>query len=95
MIVDGLEKERDFYFKKLRDVEILVQNRQGMHFLTLDILIVIKLRTSFVDQEGSSDVGKFCQELSSVLYSTEEGFELPPDDDNLVEPEAQIIDETF
>ncbi|KAI3651469.1 hypothetical protein MP228_003680 [Amoeboaphelidium protococcarum] len=75
VIVDGLEKERDFYFKKLRDVEILVQNRQ--------------------DQEGSSDVGKFCQELSSVLYSTEEGFELPPDDDNLVEPEAQITDETF
>jgi len=54
--LEGLEKERDFYFSKLRDIEILVQTQlEG-------------------DGEGKDETLKKIQE---ILYSTEEGFEVP------------------
>ena len=61
--VDGLERERDFYFAKLRDVEILVQNL---------------MEGSEVDAE--SELGKFAKQVQAILYSTEEGFEIPQDE---------------
>ena len=52
--IDGLEKERDFYFGKLRDVEILCQQPE------VESIPVI-------------------EEITKVLYATEDGFEAPPD----------------
>ncbi|CAG8730619.1 3795_t:CDS:2 [Acaulospora morrowiae] len=54
--LDGLEKERDFYFGKLRDIEILVQQQ--------------------FDNEPENQLLK---EIQSILYSTEPGFEAPPE----------------
>ncbi|KAF7342015.1 hypothetical protein MVEN_01788700 [Mycena venus] len=54
----GLEKERDFYFEKLRDIEILVQ--QKMETL-----------------EASGQDDETLREIQKILYSTEEGFEVP------------------
>ncbi|CAG8845749.1 11610_t:CDS:2, partial [Racocetra persica] len=54
--IDGLEKERDFYFGKLRDIEILVQQR--------------------IDSEPDNPLLK---DIQSILYSTEDGFEVPPE----------------
>lgn len=56
--LEGLEKERDFYFAKLRDIEIMVQQQ-----------------TEELAKEGREDVT--LSEIQKILYSTEDGFEVP------------------
>ncbi|TFK48853.1 hypothetical protein OE88DRAFT_1664064 [Heliocybe sulcata] len=56
--MEGLEKERDFYFNKLRDIEIMVQAQ-------IEVL----------EAEGQSD--ETLKKIQEILYSTEEGFEVP------------------
>jgi len=57
--VAGLERERDFYFSKLRDIEVLIQ--QAME----------------EDPEISKDDKNIFKQIQDILYSTEEGFEIP------------------
>ncbi|KAN0111173.1 Calponin homology domain containing protein [Russula decolorans] len=56
--LEGLEKERDFYFAKLRDIEIMVQQQ-----------------TEDLAKEGREDIT--LGEIQKILYSTEDGFEVP------------------
>jgi len=58
----GLERERDFYFSKLRDIELLIQQE--------------------VDNDPSLEKNEdgIYKRIQSILYSTEEGFEIPPED---------------
>lgn len=56
--VTGLERERDFYFSKLRDIELLIQ--QAME----------------ADPELEKEDG-LLKQIQAILYSTEEGFEIP------------------
>ncbi|KAF2680399.1 hypothetical protein K458DRAFT_421628 [Lentithecium fluviatile CBS 122367] len=56
--VAGLERERDFYFSKLRDIELLIQ--QAME----------------ADPELEKEEG-LLKQIQTILYSTEEGFEIP------------------
>ncbi|KAK4050407.1 microtubule integrity protein mal3 [Microbotryomycetes sp. JL201] len=58
--VDGLEKERDFYFNKLREIEILIGAR---------------LETE--DETMTETEKNLLLEIQQILYSTEEGFEVP------------------
>ncbi|GBE85460.1 Microtubule integrity protein [Sparassis crispa] len=67
--LEGLEKERDFYFSKLRDIEIIV----GQQLETLEA-------------EGKDD--PLLRDVQKILYSTEEGFEVP-------EPGTVDEEETF
>ncbi|KAG0039175.1 hypothetical protein BGZ82_009326 [Podila clonocystis] len=71
--VAALEKERDFYFGKLRDIEVFIQQ----------------------DLEQSPEAGEsqLLKEIQAVLYSTEDGFEVPQDE--LVVVEEEYPDETF
>lgn len=57
--VAGLEKERDFYFTKLRDIELLLQNAIE------------------ADPELEKDENGLIRSIQAILYSTEEGFEIP------------------
>lgn len=65
LTVDGLEKERDFYFGKLRDIEIMVQE---------------ELDAAEQEQPGHVEL-PIMKEIQAILYSTEEGFEVPPEDE--------------
>ncbi|WEW55237.1 microtubule integrity protein mal3 [Emydomyces testavorans] len=57
--IAGLEKERDFYFAKLRDIELLLQ--QAVE----------------ADPELEKDEDSLIKHIQAILYSTEEGFEIP------------------
>ncbi|KAI9268008.1 calponin homology domain-containing protein [Phascolomyces articulosus] len=81
--VDGLEKERDFYFGKLRDIEILVQEQ-------LD-----DLEAKGQAVNGDAPDAPVLKEIQAVLYSTEDGFEVPPEDDVAAGGHQDYDDETF
>lgn len=68
--IGGLEKERDFYFSKLRDIELLLQTA--------------------VEQDPSieADENGLIKNIQAILYSTEEGFEIPDLEANGEEPET-------
>ncbi|MCJ1230966.1 hypothetical protein MMC12_007641 [Toensbergia leucococca] len=57
--VAGLERERDFYFSKLRDIELLLQ--QAVE----------------ANPEIEKDENGLIKHVQAILYSTEEGFEIP------------------
>lgn len=57
--VTGLERERDFYFSKLRDIELLIQ------------------QATEADPEIEKDEDGLLKQIQAILYSTEEGFEIP------------------
>lgn len=57
--VTGLERERDFYFNKLREIEVLLQAEVEAK--------------PHLESEEDGVVGK----VQAILYSTEEGFEIP------------------
>jgi len=69
--VTGLERERDFYFSKLRDIELLIQQSMDAN----------------PDLEKEED--GLLKQIQTILYSTEEGFEIP------AEVEGEIEEETF
>lgn len=68
--IAGLEKERDFYFAKLRDIELLLQTA--------------------IEQDPSieADENGLVKNIQTILYSTEEGFEIPDTEGNGEEPET-------
>ncbi|KAL2130776.1 hypothetical protein VTI74DRAFT_5956 [Chaetomium olivicolor] len=57
--VVGLERERDFYFSKLRDIELLIQQAVEE------------------DPELEKQEDGLIKQIQTILYSTEEGFEIP------------------
>jgi len=57
--IGGLEKERDFYFSKLRDIELLLQTAVE------------------AEPDIEKDENGLVKNIQAILYSTEEGFEIP------------------
>ncbi|KAJ7628998.1 EB1 domain-containing protein [Roridomyces roridus] len=69
--VEGLEKERDFYFEKLRSIEMLVQQRME-------------------DLEGTGTGDQTLSDIQKILYTTEDGFEVP-EGEGYVDPEEETF----
>ncbi|KAF5972473.1 RP EB family microtubule-associated [Fusarium coicis] len=68
--VTGLERERDFYFSKLRDIELLVQQAVDE------------------DPELEKQEDGLVKQIQTILYSTEEGFEIPAGGEGLDDQET-------
>ncbi|RDW60025.1 microtuble-associated protein EB1 [Coleophoma crateriformis] len=65
--VTGLERERDFYFSKLRDIELLIQQAVEE------------------DPEIEKQEDGLIKHIQTILYSTEDGFEIPAEAEGLEE----------
>lgn len=68
--VAGLERERDFYFSKLRDIELLIQQAVDE------------------DPELEKQEEGLVKQVQAILYSTEEGFEIPDEGEALDDQET-------
>lgn len=68
--VAGLERERDFYFSKLRDIELLIQQAVEE------------------DPELEKQEDGLVKQIQLILYSTEEGFEIPEEGEPLDDQET-------
>lgn len=60
-VLEGLETERNFYFNKLREIEVLVQEN--------------------AEQMDQVQVEGMIREIQTILYSTEEGFQVPEEEE--------------
>ncbi|CAL9729013.1 protein Bim1p [Monosporozyma unispora] len=64
-----LEREREFYFGKLRDIEILVQSTQDL------------INEGLYKNNGTDELTKFLNRVQQILYATEESY---TEDENIV-----------
>ncbi|ODQ79689.1 hypothetical protein BABINDRAFT_36011 [Babjeviella inositovora NRRL Y-12698] len=78
---EGLETERNFYFNKLREIEILIQN--ATEELSED------------EKSPPVSVDTLLTNIQEILYSTEEGFQIPNEGegDDVMDQEDDL--ETF
>lgn len=80
-----MERERDFYFGKLRDIEILVQS-------TNDLV------KEGVYNNDPNELGRFLGKVQQILYATEDGFEVSNDsigeerNDGMMEVDSNLIE---
>ncbi|GME74171.1 unnamed protein product [[Candida] boidinii] len=69
LTTEGLETERNFYFNKLRDIEIICQNLSD--------------KRESGESNGDISVDDLVNKIQEILYSTEEGFQVPDIDNEL------------
>ncbi|KAK9387681.1 calponin homology domain-containing protein [Lipomyces mesembrius] len=69
---EGLERERDFYFNKLREIEIVVQAVADEDAALAES-----------GQEINAEKDLLIKQIQDILYTTEDGFEIPDQADGV------------
>ena len=81
---DTLEKERDFYFGKLRDIEVLLQHYQEQNIPTVDMVLKILYATEDekveVDDQGNLQITNANGEVIEQDGAGNDGDQLLDDD---------------
>lgn len=86
--IAGLEKERDFYYQKLRDVEVVCQEPECESLGHIQKILEILYATE-VCHEDLFFLSIFHFYRNSTYFSKKEGFEIPDD----IEQETNIDQE--
>lgn len=74
-----LEREREFYFGKLRDIEILVQSTQDL------------INEGLYKNSGTDELTKFLNRVQQILYATEEAETEYDNNPNTMNPNNDIV----
>ncbi|KAH3680458.1 hypothetical protein WICMUC_000298 [Wickerhamomyces mucosus] len=77
LAIEALETERNFYFNKLREIEILTESTNEQ-----------------INDEKSPTLKEILIQIQEILYTTEEGFQAP-EDDELQQAHDINMEETF
>lgn len=83
--VDRLEKERDFYFAKLRDVEIICQTPE-----VEDIPVTVAIKKILYATDAKESALDEAQDYLNQAMNVEEAQDYPSQTMNAVEAEAEI-----
>ena len=93
---DAFEQERDFYFKKLRDVEILLQNYTGSDKVVIrNILKILYATDEDVDGETALKAAEAVMKNIAIQEKTENNEKNEKDEQSNVEPLSSLINDNF
>merc|ERR1712173_464762 len=81
--IKNLEQERDFYYNKLREVEIVCEpfDEAAQSGATPEQLEEYRMERERFPEEHHSAISSFAMEIKGKLYSEEDGFTQPNYDD--------------
>jgi len=83
--VEGLEKERNFYFSKLRQIELLCQDLEGKHPELTGKVLQVLYSTEETHEEVKDETGGTTEVVAETEQTETATEEQPPAEENLLD----------